>query len=158
RKECLELAVELRRERLVRRHDQHRTACPQSHVGNGERLAGTGHTQKRLMSEAILQPLHQSINGARLVARRLPVGIECEYIRFGYGHEKSPTDSAAGAIKPPFVSAAACRRHKSAGSASGASPRSGKRSLRGNETNQPKIGCSTLPVSLSYAIRNRVPR
>jgi hypothetical protein len=69
REELLELAVQLRGERLVVAH--HQRGLPQvgDDVRHGERLPGTGGAQQRLVLVAALEALGKLLDGPRLVAR-----------------------------------------------------------------------------------------
>ena len=70
REELAELAVELRRERLVRREDDRRPADLGDHVGHREGLAGAGDAEQRLERQAVADALDQALDRGRLVARR----------------------------------------------------------------------------------------
>src|SRR4029079_17009195 len=69
REELLELAVQLRGERLVRREHQRRTLHRRDDVRNREGFSRTGHAEQRLMREAGLETVDQSLDRLRLVAR-----------------------------------------------------------------------------------------
>ena len=69
-KELAHLGIQLRRQRLVRRHHDGRPPGARDHVGHGEGLAGAGHAQQGLICETILDALHQLRDGRGLVACR----------------------------------------------------------------------------------------
>ena len=69
RKKRLVLLRELRRERLVVRDNQRRLIVRPYDIRHGERLAGTGHTQKRLPGDAFLQTGNQTLDGLGLIPR-----------------------------------------------------------------------------------------
>ena len=69
-KEIAHLGIQLRRQRLVRRHHDGRPPGARDHVGHGEGLAGAGHAQQRLVRQTVLDALHQLRDGRGLVARR----------------------------------------------------------------------------------------
>ncbi len=71
REELLQLAGQLGRERLVRRHDQRGLLHGLDGLRHRERLARARHAQKRLVAQALLDPAGQLLDGLRLVARRL---------------------------------------------------------------------------------------
>lgn len=70
REKLFHLAVELRRQRLVRRQHHGRPIQIGYHVGDGECLARTGDPQQRLVRQAVFQPLFQLADGFRLIAGR----------------------------------------------------------------------------------------
>ncbi len=75
RKELPELAVELRRQGLVRREHQRRPAEARDDVRHGEGLARAGDTQQRLEREAVVDALDELVDRFRLVAgRRVELG------------------------------------------------------------------------------------
>ena len=78
RKEHLELAVQLRRQRLVVREHQRRPLHLLDHVGDGEGLAGAGHPQQGLVRQAAGEPIHKFFNRLRLITRRQVVRKELE--------------------------------------------------------------------------------
>jgi hypothetical protein len=69
-KELAELGVELRRQRLVRRQDQRRTAAAGDDVGHGVGLSRAGDAEQGLEREPVLQSLEQLLDRLRLVAGR----------------------------------------------------------------------------------------
>ena len=70
REELAELAVELRRQRLVGREDDRRPADLGDHVGHREGLARAGDAEQRLERQAVADALDQPVDRRRLVARR----------------------------------------------------------------------------------------
>ncbi len=70
-KELLHLAVELGRQRLVRRQDQGRLLHRLDHLGHGEGLARAGDAQQHLVALARQHARHQLADRRRLVAGRL---------------------------------------------------------------------------------------
>ena len=66
REELLQLAGQLGRERLVRRHDQRGLLHGLDGLGHGERLARARHAQERLVAQAVLDPAGQLLDGLRL--------------------------------------------------------------------------------------------
>ncbi len=81
REEGLELAVQLRRQRLVRRHHDRRLLHLLDDVGDGEGLAGTGDAQQRLVREPVLKTVDQFRDRLRLVAGWLIRGCQLEMPR-----------------------------------------------------------------------------
>ena len=63
------LAVELRRQGLVRRQHQGGTLQFFNEIGDGEGLAGTGHAQQRLVGDAVPRRVAQALYGLGLVPR-----------------------------------------------------------------------------------------
>ena len=70
REELAHFRIQLRRQRLVRRHDQRRPAQAGNDVGHGESLARAGHPQQGLVRQAVLDPLDQPGDRGGLVAGR----------------------------------------------------------------------------------------
>ena len=70
REELAHFGIQLRRQRLVRRHDHRRAPDLRDHVGHGEGLAGAGHPQQGLKRQAVVDALHQLGDRRRLVAGR----------------------------------------------------------------------------------------
>ena len=68
REEALELAVELRGERLVVRDDERRPVDPGDDVGHGEGLAGAGHAEQHLAAGPRRRAPDQLLDRLRLVA------------------------------------------------------------------------------------------
>ena len=56
REETLELVIELRRQRLVVRHDYRRTVHRLNYLGHGERLAGASNPEQNLVRLAVKHP------------------------------------------------------------------------------------------------------
>ena len=77
-KEALELAVELRRQRLVGREDQRRALGRLDHLGHGEGLARAGDAKQHLVALARLDALDQLLDRLRLVALRLEFGHDAK--------------------------------------------------------------------------------
>ena len=71
REELAHLRIQLRRQRLVRRHDQRRPPRLRDDVGHGVGLARTGHPQQGLVGQAVIDALDQLGDGLRLVASGL---------------------------------------------------------------------------------------
>ena len=83
--ERLELAVELRRQRLVRREDERRALRRLDHLGHGEGLAGAGDAKQHLRAVVALDAFDQVRDRLRLVALRLEVGFDDEALAaFGF--------------------------------------------------------------------------
>jgi len=70
REERLEFTIQLRGQRLVRRHDQRRLLHVLDDVGDGVGLARTGHAQQRLLGDARFEIIGQLRDRVGLVARR----------------------------------------------------------------------------------------
>ncbi len=81
RKERLELAVELGRERLVGRDHQRGAAETRHHVGEGEGLAAAGHAQQDGVGAALADHGHQTVDRLRLVPGGGELGGEREQHR-----------------------------------------------------------------------------
>ena len=71
----MHLAVQLGRQGLVGRKDQGRSLHGLDHIGHGEGLAGTGHTQQGLVGQPVLQALDQGRDSLRLVTGRTVIPI-----------------------------------------------------------------------------------
>ena len=78
RKETLELAVELRRQRLVRRQDQRRTLCRLNDVRHRERLARAGDAEQHLIVLVLRDAIDEFGDRLWLVAPRLVIGFDFE--------------------------------------------------------------------------------
>ena len=74
----LELAVELRRQRLVRREDQRRPLRARDHLRHGEGLARAGDAEQHLVLLAAFEARHQFGDGGGLVAGGLVIRNELE--------------------------------------------------------------------------------
>ena len=95
REKTFELGVKLRGERFVVRNDERGLVHVFDDVGDGERLAGTGDAEQRLVLRAGQNAVGQLRNGLRLVAggfeRRnefehaLKVGWQWEAVNAGFG-------------------------------------------------------------------------
>ena len=75
-KEALELAVELRRQRLVRRQDQRRALRLLDHLRHGESLARAGDAEQHLAAVVTADAFDQIGDGPRLVALRIEIGLD----------------------------------------------------------------------------------
>ena len=73
REEFLELGIELRGQRLVRRQDQGRALRLLDHLGHGEGLAGAGDAEQHLGAVVVVDALDEVLDGGRLVAGRLEI-------------------------------------------------------------------------------------
>ena len=78
--ELLELAVELRRQRLVVRDDERRQSEPRGDVRHGERLARSGDAEERLTLHATTKTGDQFLDGARLITTRCELCAQNEAI------------------------------------------------------------------------------
>ena len=78
REELLELAVELRRQRLVVRQHQRRALHVLDDVGDREGLARAGDAEQRLVRQARLEAVDELRDRLRLIARRLVVALQLE--------------------------------------------------------------------------------
>ena len=85
--EVLELAVELRRQRLVRCEDQRRALRALDHLGHGEGLARAGDAEQNLAALFLIGAGDQLGDGRRLVALRRVLRLELE------------TDAAFGLVR-----------------------------------------------------------
>ncbi|MNQ74102.1 hypothetical protein D3C85_888540 [compost metagenome] len=74
REKTLELAVQLRGQGLVRRQHQGRTLHLGNHVGDAEGLAGTCHTEQRLVRQPGVDAFDHQADGFRLIAGGLEAG------------------------------------------------------------------------------------
>ncbi len=77
-KETPELAVELRRQRLVRRQDQRRALRLLDHLGHGESLAGAGDAEQHLGAVVAPHAFDQILDRRRLIALGVEVGFDDE--------------------------------------------------------------------------------
>ena len=71
REKLAHFGIQLRRQRLVGRHDDRRHPQTRNHMRHGVGLAGTGDAQQRLIRQAVAQSFSELVDGLRLVARRL---------------------------------------------------------------------------------------
>ena len=104
--ERLELAVELRGQRLVRRQDQRRALRRLDHLGHGEGLARAGDAQKNLRAVVAGNAFDQVLDRLRLVALRLEVGGDCEaQAPFGFVRPRRPVrrPGRARKFRPAFA-------------------------------------------------------
>ncbi len=76
--EALELAVELRRQRLVGRENQGRPVGGGDHLGHGEGLAGAGDAEQHLVALLALHAVDEFGDGRGLVALGLVFGTQLE--------------------------------------------------------------------------------
>ena len=76
--EALELAVELRRQRLVGREDQRRPVGRRDHLRHREGLARAGDAEQHLVALVLPDAGHELGDGGRLVALGLELGGEVE--------------------------------------------------------------------------------
>ena len=72
--EVLELGIELRGQRLVRRQDERRALRLLDHLGHGEGLAGAGDAEQDLGAVVLADALDEVADGGRLVAGGLEIG------------------------------------------------------------------------------------
>ncbi len=77
-KETPELAVELRRQRLVRRQDQSRALRLLDHLGHGEGLARAGDAEQHLGAVVAPHAFDQFLDRRRLIALRIEVRLDDE--------------------------------------------------------------------------------
>jgi len=77
--ELLELGGKLGGQGFVMADDQRGALHALDDVGHGEGLAGAGHAQERLVFIAFFQPLHELIDGLRLVASHTEIGDNLEW-------------------------------------------------------------------------------
>ncbi len=82
REERLELAIELRGQRLVRRQHQRGPLHMGDDVGDAEGLARAGNAQQRLVRQPRLDAFDHLPNGLRLIAGRLETGDQFELGHF----------------------------------------------------------------------------
>ncbi len=75
-KEILELAVELRRQRLVGREDEGRALRLLDHLGHGESLAGAGDAEQNLRAIVAPHAVHQLGDRLRLIALGIEIGFD----------------------------------------------------------------------------------
>ena len=87
-KEIPELAIELRRQRLVGRQDQRRALRRLDHLGHGEGLAGAGDAEQHLGAVVPAHAFDQILDRRRLIA----LGIE-----IGFDHQRA---AAFGFVRP----------------------------------------------------------
>ena len=76
--ELLELAVKLRRQRLIVGNDQCRLLHPLYDVGHGEGLAGAGNAHQGLRPLALQNPVCEGFHRLRLIAGHLKFGVYFE--------------------------------------------------------------------------------
>ena len=89
--ETLELAIELRRQRLVRRENDGRALRRLDHLGHGVGLAGAGDAEQHLGAVVALDAFDQFLDRGRLVALRLVFGFDHEgHAAFGFLRARRP--------------------------------------------------------------------
>ncbi len=89
--ETLELAIELRRQRLVRRQDDGGSLRGLDHLGHGVGLARAGDAEQHLGAVVALDALDQFPDRGRLVALRLVFGLDHERLAaFGFLRARRP--------------------------------------------------------------------
>ena len=79
REERLELAVQLRSQGLVVAEDQGRPLQTLDDIGHREGFAGAGHAEERDGADALGKGIAKAVDGRRLVAGRLVIGLELEF-------------------------------------------------------------------------------
>ncbi len=99
--EALELAVQLRREDLVRGEDERRALNRLDDLGGGEGLARSGDAEQHLVAVAGVGLRHQLGDRRRLVARRHVIGDQPERLAaFGFlGPRRAVRDERAGRFR-----------------------------------------------------------
>ena len=106
RKERLELAVELRGQRLVRREDQRGALRLLDHLRHREGLARAGDAEQHLGAVVALDALDQVADRLRLVALGLEVGLDDERdAAFGLLRPRRPVwrPRPLGEFRPPLA-------------------------------------------------------
>src|SRR6185369_10556895 len=88
---------ELRRQRLVRRHDQGRLLNTLDQIGDRERLAATGDAQQSLILGARLVALDQALDGGRLVTFGREIAAQLETDAHGISQALAGKAAAASA-------------------------------------------------------------
>ena len=81
REEFLELRIQLRRQRLVVRHDERGPLGALDDLRDGVRFARARSAQQGLIALPLLQAIDQTFNRLRLIAHRLEVGNQFEFLR-----------------------------------------------------------------------------
>ena len=110
-KERLELAVELRGQRLVRREDEGRALRRLDHLRHGEGLARAGDAEQHLRAVVALDAFDQFLDRLRLVAFRLEVGSDLEaHAAFGFFRPRRPVRRPRACRKIPCGPRAATGR------------------------------------------------
>ena len=102
--EALELAIELRGQRLVRRQDDGGALRRLDHLGHGVGLARAGDAEQHLGAVVAVDALDQFLDRGRLVALRLVFGLDHEaHAAFGFFRARRPVrrpDSSPGRRRP----------------------------------------------------------
>ena len=88
REEALELAIELRGERLVRGQDQRGALGRLDHLRHGESLARAGDAEQHLIALMLVDAGDQFLDGGRLIALRIELRSQVE------------ADAALGFLRP----------------------------------------------------------
>ena len=92
----LELRIQLRRQRLVVRHDQRRLPDLGDDIGHRERLSRSRHPEQRLVGVPRPDRLHQLGNRLGLIALRSVIGFKLEK---GFGHPSPKWEIDGSAIR-----------------------------------------------------------
>ena len=92
----LHLAIELRRQRLVRGQDQGRPLDLADHMRGGEGLARSGDAEKHLVALAILDALDQLLDRRRLVTCRRELRLQVKLRRRARARDDHLADGGAG--------------------------------------------------------------
>ncbi len=101
--EALELAVELRRQGLVRRQDDRRPLRRLDHLRHGEGFAGAGDAEQHLRAVVAPGALDQILDRGRLVALRRQLGLQLDpHAAFGLVRPRRT-------MRRPHRGAVACR-------------------------------------------------
>ena len=116
--EALELAVELRRQGLVRRQDDRRPLRRLDHLRHGEGLARAGDAEQHLGAVVALGALDQVLDRGRLIALRRHVGLQHDLdAAFGLLRTRRPMRrphrgaAACGELRPAFAQQLVQRLH-----------------------------------------------
>ena len=89
--EALELAIELRGQRLVRREDDGGALRRLDHLGHGVGLARAGDAEQHLGAVVAVDAFDQFLDRGRLVALRLVFGLDLEaHAAFGFFRARRP--------------------------------------------------------------------
>ena len=79
REEGLELAVQLRGQRLVVAQDEGRTLETLDDIGHREGFSGARHAEQRDVPNSFGEGAAEALDGRRLVSGRLIIGLELEF-------------------------------------------------------------------------------
>ena len=89
--EALELAIELRGQRLVRRQDDGGALRRLDHLGHGVGFSGAGDAEQNLRAVVAVDALDQFLDGGRLVALRFVFGLDDKgHAAFGFLRARRP--------------------------------------------------------------------